>query len=285
MRSKFYIYTLTVISLIFFSKCKKEKMEEAVETAEEVTQIENDIYRTYDVVEDYLLGFFNGGSGILKGQGAEIVLKNPVIIVGQGIKGYFDFNSSDSTGIEGKDNIFRLGRIHFSVDRPYNKDSSVLSISIHDSVGFHIGNEDKVYKLSGEMTVYTSFKSGKLTRFINIPIMTLNYGKGDVNYSGDWEIRGISVQDTGLWRSDTEIITTSFGTNHMGQEFKITTSEALKRTYRENCTRIFVKGKQDLETGTSSFKSQIIYNPFIQESCDWLVKVESNRKEYFHYLR
>src|SRR5690606_15285651 len=115
MRSKFYFYALSIISLIVFSKCNKEKMEDAVKIAEEVTQIENDIYRTYDVVEDYLLSFFNGGSGILKGSGAEVILKNPVIIVGQGIEGYIDFNSGDSTGIEGKDNILRLGKIYFSV--------------------------------------------------------------------------------------------------------------------------------------------------------------------------
>ena len=281
--------SLVVISLSFFSACKKSTIEalETITSAEDNSSAESEFSSAFDLGDDVATNegrLKKAGTSILP-SGAILTLTDSLFTDGDGKEFFIDFGPKGSSAPFGKlcaDGRYRAGKIHFTLSAPYLTTGAVLTINIAESDNYFGGNGSEMTQISGNKVI-TRTQANQYTVVVTNGKATND--RGTILWQANRIVTKTSDAGPGLLGDVFEITGNASGTNRNGEKFTVTIDLPLKKKVESGCAQTFIKGKLTLKNLDSGKELKIDYDPFNNEACDRTAKATINGKDRIYTVR
>ena len=280
---------LAVLSAVFMTSCKKDKLEvlETITSAEDNSTVESEFSSAFDIGDDV-----SSTDGRLKKAGTTILPSGAVLTItdssftdGDGKEFNVNFGALGATTPKGmlcRDGKYRAGKINFLLSAPYLNVGSILTMTINDNDKYFGGDGTNMTQIFGKKVI-TRIATDKFT--IKVTDGKAINDKGTVTWESDRIITKITDAGPGLLGDVFEITGSASGINRKGDAYTVNIDAPLKKKVESGCAQTFVKGKLTLKNTDTNKDILIDYDTYNNEACDRIAKATINGKEYIYTVR
>jgi hypothetical protein len=289
MKNLKLLFSLAVMTALFFTSCKKDTTEvlETITSAEDNSSAESEFSSAFDLGDDIAANegrLKKAGTSILP-SGAILTITDSLFTDGDAKEFSVDFGPMGSTVPFGKlcaDGRYRAGKIHFTLSAPYTNIGAVLTINIAESDNYFGGNGSEMTQISGNKVI-TRTQANQYSVVVTNGKATND--RGTILWQANRIVTKTTDAGPGLLGDIFEITGNASGTNRNGEKFTVSIDLPLKKKVEAGCAQTFIKGKLTLKNLDSGKELKIDYDPFNNEACDRTAKVTINGKDRIYTVR
>lgn len=272
--------------VLSFSACDEKStvvIPESSADTEIALRAVSEVISTFDISEDFTStsDFFLRKEESFLPEDAKITLIDGDFTDGNGIEAVIDFGARgiEPCGLLCKDNKYRAGKIHLSLNKPYDELDAKLTIRFDEDDAFYSGNGKEMAAMTGSIQIQRISNDELKLDCGNLNVVFNE--KETVVMAARLSIICLEKQGKNLLNDKLSFSgVMTIETNNTQLTFKIV--EPLIKHYELNCAQFIKNGLVDVVSNSSASKILIDFDPHKDSPCDNTVSITANGRTFIY---